>query len=285
MESWQQLLVRMLQSLLLLSQLFWKRLGWFCVRYPFLLPLLSRHSITLFCGSIDLCWHQYCLSGVSENPVKLGFIFVLLLEFFSYFNLPYNYPEDVKKSSELSDFTGGNPVCSPIFVAQVASSLWKCLFFSQAPFGERGLCCDQVAKSWPGAGCILWGAVCLEVKYCTVLSPLSLCESVPKYLCHLKIQTEHQITTVIINILGGLRSEAKEQTGDGGSNVTSGRQDWVQMGLRTSGFSVGRGCPVVKQGGDLIVMPFTCLYLFKFTFETSQQSKFCCDNQSASWLC
>lgn len=159
MESWQQLLVRMLQSLLLLSQLFWKRLGWFCVRYPFLLPLLSRHSITLFCGSIDLCWHQYCLSGVSQNPVKLGFIFVLPLEFFSYFNLPYNYPEDVKKSSELTDFTGRNPVCSPIFVAQVASALWKCLFFWQAPLGERGLCCDR----WQSPGLVLgvfYGELC-----------------------------------------------------------------------------------------------------------------------------
>lgn len=51
-------------------------------------------------------------------------------------------------------------------------------------------------KAWPAAGCVLWGAVCLEVKYCTVVSPLSLCECVPKYLCHLKMQTVHQIITV-----------------------------------------------------------------------------------------
>lgn len=33
------------------------------------------------------------------------------------------------------------------------------------------------------------------------------------------------------------------------------------------------------------MMHFTCSYLFKFTFETSHQSKFCCDNQSANRLC
>lgn len=193
----------MLQSLLLLSQLFLKRLGWFCVRYPFLLPLLSRHSITLFCGSIDLCWHWYCLSGVSQNSVKLGFIFVFLSAIFFFFLFlvcPVTTRKMLKKSSELTDLTGENPVCSQICVALVASdagsSLWKCLFFSQAPFGERWLGYDQVAKSWPGAGCILWEAVCLEVKSCRVVSALSLCECVPKYLCHLKIPTEHEITMV-----------------------------------------------------------------------------------------
>lgn len=45
--------------------------------------------------------------------------------------------------------------------------------------------------------CALRGeAVCLEVRCCRVVSPLSLCESVPKYLCYLKNQTKCQMTVV-----------------------------------------------------------------------------------------
>lgn len=56
-------------------------------------------------------------------------------------------------------------------------------------------------------------------------------------------------STAVINILEGLRSEAKEQTGDGGSDVASGMQGWVQMDLRTSaGFFCRQELPCGEMG-------------------------------------
>lgn len=53
-------------------------------------------------------------------------------------------------------------------------------------------------------GLMLWAlrgeAVRLEVRCCRDVSPLSLCKSVPKYLCYLKIQTKCQITMVPLQL-------------------------------------------------------------------------------------
>lgn len=149
----------MVQSLLLLSQLFLKRLGWFWVRYPFLLPLLSRHSITLFCGSIDPCWHWYCLSGVwcISEPSKVGVYFCTYFGFFRIFltfSLPCNYPEDVKESSDLDDFTGKKR--SVFSHLGTSGGIW-CRFFSlEMPLLLTGTFWWEVTVLWPAGKVLAW---------------------------------------------------------------------------------------------------------------------------------
>lgn len=126
----------------------------------------------------------------------------------------------------------------------------------------------------PGWVLLCEEAVYLEHRCCRVVSPLSHCESVPKYFCCLKIQTNHQITMapqqLSIFLLEDLGQRPKSKVamevqmslvlGSKSPDVTGGRELYCY---------VCRGCSVVKQGGTLIVTPFTCSYLlFKFTFET-----------------
>lgn len=173
------------------------------------------------------------------------------------------------------------------------------LFSLGMPLGRRGTFWWEVTVPWPGGKLLGWCCV----HYVGRLRAWKLGAAEAYHLCpfvnlspsicalwKFKQKSDNQGSTAIINILvGGLRSEAKEQTSDGGSNITaSWMQDSVQTWLKhVSCIAVYVGAAlwwnrVVTSSWRLSPAHICCS---SSPLKPSHYSKFCCDNWSANRLC